>query len=282
MKPLAPESGPAYLFCPADRPDRYQKAADRADFVIIDLEDAVAPGNKVVAREALANTPIDPDNVIVRINALTSPQSLEDLDVLISLKYRRIVVPKAEDAAAIGNLTGFEVIALCETARGVLAAAEIAAVPTVVGLMWGAEDLIVSLGGRSSRRGDGSYLDVALHARSTVQLASGAVGKPAIDAVYLDMADTIGLETEAREAVASGFTAKACVHPDQVGIVRQAFQPSPEQVSWARQIVESAESGVSRVNGQMVDEPLLVQAQTILSHDQAEGLERPHPPPPPG
>ena len=66
MKPLAPESGPAYLFCPADRPDRYQKASDRADFVIIDLEDAVAPSNKVAAREALANNPIDPDNVRIK------------------------------------------------------------------------------------------------------------------------------------------------------------------------------------------------------------------------
>ena len=116
MKPLTHESGPAYLFCPANRPDRYQKAQDRADFVIIDLEDAVAPADKAAAREALANNPIDADNVIVRINALGTPQSLEDLDVLVSLKYRRIMVAKAEDPAPIAALTGFEVIALCETA----------------------------------------------------------------------------------------------------------------------------------------------------------------------
>jgi len=265
MKPLTPESGPAYLFCPADRPDRYPKAQDRADFVIIDLEDAVAPADKVAAREALANNPIAPDNVIVRINALGTSQSLEDLDVLVSLKYRRIMVPKAEDAAAIGNLTGFEVIALCETARGVLAVPEIAAVPTVVGLMWGAEDLIVSLGGRSSRRDDGSYLDVVHHARSSVLIAAGAVGKSAIDSVYLAIDDESGLEVEARDAAVSGFTGKACVHPQQAAIVREAFNPSPEQVSWARRVIESAtESGVSRVDGQMVDEPLLRQARNIL------------------
>jgi citrate lyase subunit beta/citryl-CoA lyase len=264
MKPLIPESGPAYLFCPADRPDRYQKASDRADFVIIDLEDAVAPAGKVAAREALANNPIDPDNVIVRINALTSPESLDDLDVLISLKYRRIMLPKAEDAAAIAALTGFEVIALCETARGVLAAAEIAEAPTVVGLMWGAEDLMVSLGGWSSRRENGSYLDVALHARSSVLMAAAAVGKPALDSVYLAIDDESGLENEAREAATSGFTGKACIHPYQVAIVRQAFNPSPEQVSWAHRVIESAAtSGVARVDGQMVDEPLLRQARRI-------------------
>jgi citrate lyase subunit beta/citryl-CoA lyase len=269
MKPLAPESGPAYLFCPADRPDRYQKAADRADFVIIDLEDAVAPSNKVAAREALANNPIDPDNVIVRINALTSPQSLEDLDVLISLKYRRIMVPKAEDAAAIGNLTGFEVIALCETARGVLAAPEIAAVPTVVGLMWGAEDLIVSLGGRSSRLEDNSYRDVALQARSSVLLAAGAHDRAAIDAVVPNIHDDESLHRESSDAASSGFVAKACIHPRQVPVVREAFCPTASQLAWALKVLEAnAGEGVCIVDGQMIDGPLLRQAQWIRSFAQ--------------
>ncbi len=270
MKPLTLESGPAYLFCPADRPDRYQKAQDRADFVIIDLEDAVALADKVAAREALANNPIDPDNVIVRINALTSPQSVEDLDVLISLKYRRIMVPKAEDAQAIGNLTGFEVIALCETARGVLAAPEIAAVPTVVGLMWGAEDLIVSLGGRSSRRENGSYLDVALHARSTVLLAAGAAGKATIDAVFLNLNDEETLRRESGEAARSGFLGKACIHPNHVGLIREAWEPSSAQLKWARQVLDTASSGgVDVVEGFMVDEPLVRLARNLLKDAQS-------------
>lgn len=268
MKPLTPESGPAYLFCPADRPDRYQKAQDRADFVIIDLEDAVAPANKMAAREALANNPIDPHNVIVRINALTSPQSHEDLDVLISLKYRRIMVPKAEDAAAIGNLTGFEVIALCETARGVLVAPDIAAVPTVAGLMWGAEDLIVSLGGRSSRHEDGRYRDVALHARSAVLIAAGSAGKPAIDSVYLATEDEDGVAAEARDAANSGFTAKACIHPRQVATVRAAFRPTAGQLSRAREVIDANHAGGAHVvAGQMVDEPLVRQALRIVEAD---------------
>jgi citrate lyase subunit beta/citryl-CoA lyase len=266
MKLLTPESGPAYLFCPASRPDRYQKALDAADFAIFDLEDAVAPADKAAARQALIDNPVDPDAVIVRVNAIGTPDHALDLKAIEQTEYGRIMVPKAEDPEAIARLDRFEVIALCETARGVLRAAEIVAVPCVVALMWGAEDLIVSLGGRSSRRRDGSYRDVPIHARSMVLLAAGSVGKSAIDAVHLDMADEIGLEAETREAVASGFTAKACVHPRQVSVVRAAFAPSVEDLAWAQQVVESPDSaGVSQVGGQMIDGPLRRQAEAILA-----------------
>jgi citrate lyase subunit beta/citryl-CoA lyase len=135
--------------------------------------------------------------------------------------------------------------------------------------MWGAEDLIVSLGGRSSRREDGSYLDIALHARSSVLIAAGAVGKSALDSVYLAIDDESGLEVEARDAATSGFTGKACIHPHQAAIVRRAFKPSPEQVAWARRVIESvADSGVSLVDGHMVDEPLLRQAHSICRADR--------------
>ncbi len=150
MKPLTHESGPAYLFCPASRPDRYQKALDAADFAIFDLEDAVAPADKAAARQALLDNPVDPDAVIVRVNAIGS-EYFEGLGRARATEYRRIMVPKAEDPRRSRSWT-FEVIALCETARGVLRAPEIAEVPSVVALMWGAEDLIVSLGGRSSRQ----------------------------------------------------------------------------------------------------------------------------------
>lgn len=270
MKPLTPESGPAYLFCPASRPDRYQKALDRADFVIIDLEDAVAPAEKTAAREALANNPIDPQNVIVRINPLGTPQSLEDLDVLVSLKYRRIMVAKAEDPAAMAALTGFEVIALCETARGVLAAPEIASVPTVIALMWGAEDLILSLGGRSSRSEDGDYLDVARLARAQVLLASGASRKPAIDAVVLDIGDEETLHDESLVAAASGFVGKACIHPKQVQPVRDGYRATASQLAWADQVLSAtAGGGVHVVNGMMVDEPHRRLAARLRSSSRA-------------
>ena len=265
MKPLTPESGPAYLFCPASRPDRYQKALDSGDFAIFDLEDAVAPADKAAARQALIDNPVDPDAVIVRVNAIGTPDHALDLEALEQTAYGRIMVPKAEDPEAISELHRYEVIALCETARGVLGAPQIAQVPCVVALMWGAEDLVASLGGRSSRHEDGSYRDVARHARSAILLAVGAASKNAVDAVHLDMQDDPGLEAESRDAAASGFVAKACVHPRQVETVRTAFRPSSDELSWARRVISDASTtGVSEIDGLMVDEPALRMARSVV------------------
>ena len=271
MKPISPESGPAYLFCPASRPDRYQKALDAADFAIFDLEDAVAAADRAAARQALIDNPVDPDAVIVRVNAIGTPDHAFDLDALEQTAYGRIMVPKAEDPEAIAKLDRYEVIALCETARGVLRAPEISEVPCVVALMWGAEDLMVSLGGRSSRGDDGSYLDVAVHARSVVLLAAGAVGKPAIDAVYLDISDDLGLAAETHDAALAGFTGKASIHPSQVSTIRKAWRPSADELAWATQVLAAYDDGVIVVGGQMIDGPLLAQAQRISTADVGGG-----------
>ena len=131
--------------------------------------------------------------------------------------------------------------------------------------MWGAEDLIVSLGGRSSRREDGSYRDVARHASASILLAAGAAGKKAIDAVFLNMQDDRGLEAETRNAAASGFVAKACVHPRQVETVRAAFRPSAADLDWARRVISDASAtGVSEIDGLMVDEPAIRMARSIV------------------
>ncbi|GAA1495142.1 HpcH/HpaI aldolase/citrate lyase family protein [Paeniglutamicibacter kerguelensis] len=259
--------GPAILFCPADRPDRYAKALERADAVIIDLEDAVAPGNRAAARAALIEHPQDPERTIVRVNPVGSPDFAADLEALDSTHYRTVMLAKTESAADVDALGGYSVVALCETALGVLNAAQIAAAPHVAALMWGAEDLIASLGGSSSRTEGGSYRDVALHARSQVLLAAGAHGKVAIDSVYLDIADHAGLLAESLDAQSSGFGAKASIHPGQMPMIRQAFTPPPEQVERAVRILAAAEKelGVFAFEGQMVDEPLLRHARRILS-----------------
>lgn len=232
--------GPALLFCPADRPERYQKAADRADTVIVDLEDAVAPADKQRARGAIlaqlgsaGDVPeLDPSRTIIRINPAGTEEFGKDLHCLKHTPYRHVMLAKAESAAQLRELEGFSVIALCETAAGIVNAAAIAAEPNVVGLMWGAEDLIASLGGTSSRNDDGGYRAVALHARSTVLLAARAAGKEAVDSVYVNIPDLDGLATESRDAVASGFGSKACIHPNQVAVVREAYAPSRKK--WPR------------------------------------------------
>jgi citrate lyase subunit beta / citryl-CoA lyase len=264
--------GPALLFCPADRPERYAKALAAADGVIIDLEDAVAADNRDAARAALVSTPADPARVVVRVNAIGTADHAKDLAALRETPYRLIMLAKAETRAQLHGLGDeWRVIALCETARGVVNAAEIAAAPNVVALMWGAEDLIASMRGRSSRFPDGRYRDVARHARSAVLLAAEAHGKPAVDAVYLDIPDTGGLAAEAEDAAASGFKLKACIHPTQAAVVRKAFQADEAQVEWARRVLQAVreasarDKGVLKVDGQMIDAPLIRQAEAILA-----------------
>lgn len=260
--------GPALLFCPADRPDRYAKALERSDAVILDLEDAVAPADKAAARGALIESELDPDRVIVRVNPLDSAEVVSDLSTLSQTDYRTIMVAKAESPKRIRRLDRrFSVIALCETARGVAGSERIAALENVEGLMWGAEDLIASLGGTSSRTRKGRYRDVARHARSRVLLAAGAHGKAAVDAVHLDIADTKGLAREAADAAASGFAATACIHPSQVDVIRAAYRPDATTLAWASAVLAAAEGqrGVFSFQGAMVDEPVLRHARAVVA-----------------
>jgi len=274
MTPPEPASlpGPALLFCPADRPDRYAKALAAADAAILDLEDGVGADGKDAARAALVASVLDPARVIVRVNATGTPEHAADMAALRGTPYRLIMLPKTETRAQLEGLgADWRVVALCETALGVVNAAEVAAAPNVIAVMWGAEDLIASMRGRTSRFPDGRYRDVALHARSTVLLAASAHGRPAIDSVYVNISDLDGLAAEAEDAAASGFTLKGCIHPSQVAVVRKAFQADEAQVAWARRVLAAArdtsarDKGAIKVDGQMIDAPLIRQAEAILA-----------------
>lgn len=263
--------GPALLFCPADRPERFGKAADRSDAVILDFEDAVAPGDKPGARDAvleqLGAGGLDPERTIVRVNPVGTRDFELDLQALERTPYRTVMLAKAESGEQLRALAGYSVIALCETAAGIVNAAAIAAEPNTVGMMWGAEDLLASLGGLSSRYDDGGYRAVALHARSTVLLAAKAAGKEAIDSVYVNIPDLAGLLAESADAVASGFGAKACIHPNQVAVVREAYSPAPEAVAQAEELLHAAVaagSGVFQFKGKMIDGPVLKHAEATL------------------
>ncbi|MBN7792650.1 HpcH/HpaI aldolase/citrate lyase family protein [Microbacterium esteraromaticum] len=261
------DMGPALLFCPADRPERFAGALQKADAVILDLEDAVLPAAKAQARENIAAAVLDPERVIVRVNAPDTADFAKDLDVLARTSFRRVMVAKSENP---GMLDAFradqQIIALCETALGVHRAGEIAAHERTVALMWGAEDLVASLGGLSSRFADGRYRDVARQARAQVLLAAGAYGRTAIDAVHLDIDDVQGLAEEAADAVASGFGATACIHPKQVAVIREAYRPDAATVDWARAVLVAAEGerGVFRFEGRMIDEPVLRHARAVV------------------
>lgn len=265
--------GPAILFCPADRPERFAKAMERADAVILDLEDAVAPSAKTAARNAVIESDLDPDRVIVRMNAPGTPDFVSDLATLSQTDYRTVMLAKAETAKSLRPIDRrFSIIALCETARGVAAAEKLAAHEQVVALMWGAEDLVASLGGTSSRKPNGRYRDIARYARSRVLLAAGAHGRAAIDAVHLDIADTKRLSIEAADAAASGFAASACIHPSQVEIIRAAYRPDASATRWARGVLAAAREsgGVFIYEGRMVDEPVLRHARSLVRRAGSE------------
>ncbi|TLP99529.1 CoA ester lyase [Nesterenkonia salmonea] len=266
--------GPALLFCPADRPDRFAKAIERSDAVILDLEDAVAPEDKDLARQSIAEhfRKIDSElasRTVVRINPVGTPHFAADAQTLSDFTPAYVMVAKTESAEHIQAVhTKFphsQIIALCETAAGAAAAYEIVDHPATSAIMWGAEDLMVSLGGTSSRHADGTYRDIARHVRSTVLLAAASRGKAAVDSIYADIGNTSGLSAEAADAVGSGFAAKACIHPSQVSAIRQAFLPTEEEAEYAHALLKEAEQhgGAFQFRGGMIDAPLLRHAERI-------------------
>jgi citrate lyase subunit beta/citryl-CoA lyase len=259
-------AGPGWLFCPADRPERFAKAAAAADVVILDLEDGVAEADKPAARKALQVTPLDPERTVVRINPAGTDEHSRDLDALADTAYTTVMLSKAESAAQVAALAPRDVIGLVETPRGTVFAAEIAAAEGTVAMMWGAEDLLATLGGSSSRLADGTYRDVVRHLRSTVLLAASAFGRIALDGVHLDIRDIEGLQLEANDAVAVGFHGTVCIHPTQIPVVREAYRPNEEKLDWARRVLAAArtERGVFALEGQMVDSPVLKHAEMML------------------
>lgn len=270
------DMGPAILFVPADRPERYAKAYERSDAIIIDLEDAVAPSDRPNARKALADHLSSSDaatisKTIVRVNPVMEPDFGKDVELLADTAIRYVMVPKVESSDDISRVTselpGVEIIALCESASGVTEAPQIAKHPSVVALMWGSEDLMVSTGGSASRFADGTYRDVPRFARAQVLLAAAAAGKASIDTIHTDLSPTDQFIAEAQDAVATGWTAKACIHPAQVQVIREAYRPTDDEHEYALALLAEVQRqrGVFQFRGTMVDGPLIAHAQNVVN-----------------
>jgi citrate lyase subunit beta/citryl-CoA lyase len=263
---LAPV-GPGWLFCPADRPDRYGKAAAAADVVILDLEDAVAARDKDAARQSLIDTPLDPATTVVRVNANTTADYALDLEALRQTAYTTVMLAKTETPDAVRNLAPLDVVVLVESPLGAVNVADCARCDNTVAVMWGSEDLFAALGGTANRRADGSFREVVHHVRSAALLAAKAYGRLALDSVFLDIKNLDGLRAEVEESVAVGFDAKVAIHPSQVPVVRAGYRPDDSQLAWARRVLAAAENarGVFELDGMMVDMPILRRAQRIVS-----------------
>ncbi len=266
--------GPAILFCPADRPERFAKAVSMADGVILDLEDAVAAAGRASARDAVrigfgterAPGPLDPGRVIVRINPLGTSEAVADLAALAGTRCRTVMIAKAEHLEPVSGMQNLQTIQLIENLRGLDRIDGLAALPGCIGLMWGADDLTADLGGSSSRRADGSLLQHAQHLRVATLLAARRHGILAIDGPMLSFIDGSGLVEEARDAASMGFWAKTTIHPAQVEHVRRGFHPTEEEKRRAEQIIDAASSGgVTTFEGRMIDGPVIAHARAIIA-----------------
>lgn len=264
---MALATGPAWLFCPADRPERFEKAAAVADVVILDLEDGVAAKDREAARAALVETRLNPDRTVVRVNPTATADHPLDLEALAKTDYTTVMLAKTEDPQQVRDLAPFDVVVLIETPLGALAVTDLARMDNTLALMWGAEDLFAVTGGTANRYPDGSYREVARHVRSQTLLAAKAYGRLALDSVYLDIKDLDGLRGEVDDAVAVGFDVKVAIHPSQVAVIREGYAPTTEQVQWARHVLAAARDarGVFQFEGIMVDAPVLRRAERIVA-----------------
>jgi citrate lyase subunit beta/citryl-CoA lyase len=266
-----------YLFVPGNRPERFDKAlASGADAVILDLEDAVAPEAKDRARADVLHWisahPEMTDRVLVRINDDGTHWFEADLAFLRESGLALAMLPKSEAVwqveavrAALPRNGG--VLPIIETARGVVNVGEIAAARGVARLAFGNLDYAVDLDLSGDDRGLAyASARIALAARCALLPSPIAGVTPAID-------DEAQLLADLAFARAFGFGAKLCIHPRQVAVIASAFLPTEAEIDWARRVVAAAEgaTGAVRVDGRMVDRPVVLKARAILDRAPGQG-----------
>lgn len=266
---------------PATRPERILKALDgAADGVIVDLEDAVAPQEKALARELLASVlagaaPAAPGRLIVRINGQQTPWHDADVAAVTQLqgKVTGVMLAKAESRQVLESLHArFEgrmaLIPLVESLAGLDALDLLARAPCVARLAFGHLDFQVDLG-MQCEPGEPELVP----ARFAIVAASRRATLPApIDGVTTETRDLEVVARDAARSKAMGFGAKMCIHPAQVPIVNEALGPRASEVEWASRVVAAAESapgGVFTLDGRMVDLPVIRLARRILESSGA-------------
>jgi citrate lyase subunit beta/citryl-CoA lyase len=272
------------LFSPGDRPDRMRKAVDSgADAVVFDLEDAVAPDNRQATRGHVRSVLSDlaaEAEVCVRVSP-PGRGAAADLDAILDAPPDALVLPKAEGGEDVTELADLAVergadlpvLALVETAAGVLHAESVAAADPTDALLFGAEDLAADLGSRPTDGGT-----ELLHAREHVVLAATAGEVDAVDTLYADFEDEAGLREETAFALGLGYDGKLAIHPAQVDPINEAFTPDPERVAWARRVLDAREDAeregraVFAVDGEMVDAPVVARAEQVVDRARAAGL----------
>ncbi|MFB6222358.1 MAG: CoA ester lyase [Haloarcula sp.] len=270
------------LFSPGDDAEKLRKAVEsQADVIVYDLEDAVVPDAKPAARETVRETLTDvlpaSCEVCVRVNPVGSGAADDLATVLDGRAPDSVMLPKTRDASDVRSLESLleshgvdcPVLALVESAAGVLHAEGIAAAAATDALVFGAEDLAGDIG--ATRTASGREVN---HARQHVVLAARAAGVSPIDTHYPEFDDLDGLRAESREAVELGYAGKLAIHPAQVPVINEAFTPAKERVAWARRVLDArdaSDGGVFVVDGEMIDAPQIKQAIRIA---ERAGIDR--------
>jgi len=257
---LAPRTA---LFLPASNPRAIAKARGLdADMVILDLEDAVRDDVKAEARAAAvaaAGEGFGDRLCAIRVNGVDSPEHAADLAAVAGSACDFIVIPKVERAGDVPTAPK-PVLAMIETPAGVLAAAAIAAVPGVAGLLAGVNDLRATLG--IPAKGGREGLSLALQ---TIVLAARAHGIWAIDGVFNALDDAEGLAAESRHGRALGFDGKSLIHPNQIAIAAEAFGPTAQELADARALIAAATGGAERFGDRMIEAMHVAQAEALLA-----------------
>ncbi|CAN5726728.1 CoA ester lyase [soil metagenome] len=279
------------LFVPGHDARKLAKGLDcGADALILDLEDAVPQAEKVRARSVTAEFVAAHSQrlpLFVRINAPSTGLALDDLAAVVRARPHGIMLPKCESGRDVARIAAWlsALEARDGIADGVVRILPIATESAVAlldmgsyareagtrlcGLMWGGEDLAADLGSIANRNVQGRYTAPFELARSLTLLGATAAQVAAVDAVYTNFRDPDGLRAEAAEALRDGFSAKAAIHPDQVGPINEAFTPSAQDLAWAQRVVEvfaqAPDTAIAVLDGKMLDRPHLRAAQRVLS-----------------
>lgn len=284
-----PISARSWLFAPGDSERKMTKAMEgAADIVLIDLEDAVAPENKALARpmvhDFIKANATQRHRLWVRINPFDGPYTLADLAAIMPARPGGIMLPKVYGRADVEKLdhclsalevaNGIEegstpvIVLITETAEAMFHTGDYKGAPRVVALTWGAEDLADSIGASSNRNADGSYSFTYELARSLTVLGAAAAGVTAIETISADFKDLDALRARAERVRREGFRGMLAIHPAQVDIINAAFTPTEEEIAQAQEIVDlfAANPGVGTIGwkGGMLDRPYLSRAQQLL------------------
>ncbi|HET7606817.1 MAG TPA: CoA ester lyase [Sphingomicrobium sp.] len=262
------------LFLPASNPRAIAKARRAgSDMVVLDLEDAVKPDDKDSAREAAVEAVASAWSmpVAIRVNGVGTEWHSLDLDAVARSKADLLVVPRAISAHlvhGIAEAVGKPVLAMIETAAGVLGAAEIA--PETAGLIAGTNDLRADL-----RLPLDSTREPISASLQMIVLAARAAGVAVFDGVFNNLEDSDAFLTEAEQGRRLGFDGKSLIHPNQIDACHRAFAPTDVELERARALVDAFRGGADRFGKEMIERMHVEAAARLLRRAGASSSPRP-------